>query len=146
MRRRGRVAEGGGLLNRYTLQRRIQGSNPCVSARFSGSESLALWRCPEINPQRFRQGGIGCAYPPIGPLMAPPGGGVERQFVSKLSHRIGGNPLKIKPYSSRFGTAKKTCFGSFTSACFLRNTCPKSAAKTCGNGASLLPRGVLPLM
>jgi hypothetical protein len=26
------VAEGGGLLNRYTLQRRIQGSNPCVSA------------------------------------------------------------------------------------------------------------------
>ena len=34
------MAEGGGLLNRYTLQRRIQGSNPCVSARFSGSESL----------------------------------------------------------------------------------------------------------
>jgi hypothetical protein len=39
--------------------------------------------------------------------MAPPGGGVERQFVSKLSHKIGGNSLKIKPYSSRFGTAKK---------------------------------------
>ena len=30
--RRGRVAEGGGLLNRYTLQRRIEGSNPSVSA------------------------------------------------------------------------------------------------------------------
>jgi hypothetical protein len=26
------VAEGGGLLNRYTLQRRIKGSNPFVSA------------------------------------------------------------------------------------------------------------------
>jgi hypothetical protein len=26
------VAEGGGLLNRYTLQRRIEGSNPSVSA------------------------------------------------------------------------------------------------------------------
>ena len=28
IRRRGRVAEGGGLLNRYTPQRRIEGSNP----------------------------------------------------------------------------------------------------------------------
>jgi hypothetical protein len=27
------VAEGGGLLNRYTLQRRIEGSNPSVSAK-----------------------------------------------------------------------------------------------------------------
>jgi hypothetical protein len=26
------VAEGGGLLNRYTLLRRIEGSNPSVSA------------------------------------------------------------------------------------------------------------------
>ena len=33
IRRRGRVAEGGGLLNRYTLQRRIEGSNPSVSAK-----------------------------------------------------------------------------------------------------------------
>lgn len=29
------MAEGGGLLNRYTLQRRIEGSNPSVSARAS---------------------------------------------------------------------------------------------------------------
>ena len=27
------MAEGGGLLNRYTLSRRIEGSNPSVSAR-----------------------------------------------------------------------------------------------------------------
>jgi hypothetical protein len=27
------VAEGGGLLNRYTLSRRIEGSNPSVSAK-----------------------------------------------------------------------------------------------------------------
>jgi hypothetical protein len=27
------VAEGGGLLNRYTLLRRIEGSNPSVSAK-----------------------------------------------------------------------------------------------------------------
>ena len=27
------MAEGGGLLNRYTLQRRIEGSNPSVSAK-----------------------------------------------------------------------------------------------------------------
>lgn len=31
-RRRGRVAEGDGLLNRYTLSRCIEGSNPSVSA------------------------------------------------------------------------------------------------------------------
>src|ERR1051326_947033 len=31
-RRGGRVAEGGGLLNRYTLSRRIEGSNPSLSA------------------------------------------------------------------------------------------------------------------
>jgi hypothetical protein len=29
------VAEGGGLLNRYTLLRRIEGSNPSVSARIT---------------------------------------------------------------------------------------------------------------
>ena len=32
VRRRGRVAEGGGLLNRYTVISRIEGSNPSVSA------------------------------------------------------------------------------------------------------------------
>jgi hypothetical protein len=31
------VAEGGGLLNRYTLSRRIEGSNPSVSASSRGS-------------------------------------------------------------------------------------------------------------
>jgi hypothetical protein len=31
-RRGGRVAEGGGLLNRYTVQSRIKGSNPFLSA------------------------------------------------------------------------------------------------------------------
>ena len=36
------MAEGGGLLNRYTLQRRIEGSNPSVSARFRASESLLV--------------------------------------------------------------------------------------------------------
>ena len=30
--RDGRVAEGGGLLNRYTVKSRIEGSNPSVSA------------------------------------------------------------------------------------------------------------------
>ena len=29
------MAEGGGLLNRYTLSRRIEGSNPSVSAKIS---------------------------------------------------------------------------------------------------------------
>jgi hypothetical protein len=32
LRRRGREAEGGGLLNRYTAKSRIEGSNPSVSA------------------------------------------------------------------------------------------------------------------
>src|SRR4029077_8469526 len=46
----GRVAEGGGLLNRYTLQRRIEGSNPSGSARCQPPSSESpLARCPEIN-------------------------------------------------------------------------------------------------
>ena len=37
------MAEGGGLLNRYTPQRRIEGSNPSVSAR----------GCAESAPNQF---------------------------------------------------------------------------------------------
>ncbi len=40
--RRGRAAEGGGLLNRYTLSRRIEGSNPSVSANNS-TAIPAMW-------------------------------------------------------------------------------------------------------
>src|SRR5450631_999113 len=36
----GRVAEGGGLLNRYTLQRRIEGSNPSGSAILLRADAL----------------------------------------------------------------------------------------------------------
>ena len=38
MRRGGREAEGGGLLNRYTLSRRIVGSNPIPSAKIDGKD------------------------------------------------------------------------------------------------------------
>jgi hypothetical protein len=38
------VAEGGGLLNRYTLQRRIEGSNPSVSANLQAMSSNPLHR------------------------------------------------------------------------------------------------------
>jgi hypothetical protein len=62
------VAEGGGLLNRYTLQRRIQGSNPCVSARFSGSESQNPTDCPEINPLDVHSGpGVGLSFDRVAP-------------------------------------------------------------------------------
>src|SRR4029079_3373430 len=47
LRRRGRVAEGGGLLNRYTLQRRIEGSNPSVSANIKSTSNQFL------NPSRL---------------------------------------------------------------------------------------------
>ena len=42
----GRVAEGGGLLNRYTLQRRIEGSNPSGSATANHlkKRKKTLWR------------------------------------------------------------------------------------------------------
>jgi hypothetical protein len=36
------VAEGGGLLNRYTLQRRIEGSNPSVSASSPNHQASPL--------------------------------------------------------------------------------------------------------
>ncbi len=44
IRRRGRVAEGGGLLNRYTLSRRIEGSNPSVSASLLLASRVATGR------------------------------------------------------------------------------------------------------
>ena len=44
LRRGGREAEGGGLLNRYTGLRRIVGSNPILSANF-----LLLPTCREIS-------------------------------------------------------------------------------------------------
>jgi hypothetical protein len=46
----GRVAEGGGLLNRYTLQRRIEGSNP------SGSASLQARTARVLAHRRVRTG------------------------------------------------------------------------------------------
>jgi hypothetical protein len=51
LRRRGRVAEGGGLLNRYTLSRRIEGSNPSVSAKmyeFFSSRHNSKWTCLDV--------------------------------------------------------------------------------------------------
>ena len=45
------MAEGGGLLNRYTLQRRIEGSNPSVSARSEIAVPNHFLACStEINP------------------------------------------------------------------------------------------------
>ena len=49
MRRRGREAEGGGLLNRYTVKSRIEGSNPSVSAKcWSGTDhgQFRSWPSP----------------------------------------------------------------------------------------------------
>jgi hypothetical protein len=47
------VAEGGGLLNRYTLKRRIVGSNPILSAIFSLSHSPLI---AALNNNRTRLG------------------------------------------------------------------------------------------
>ena len=61
-RRRGREAEGGGLLNRYTVKSRIEGSNPSVSANYCVSYLILLtnyinqecrpyiYPCPEADP------------------------------------------------------------------------------------------------
>ena len=43
--RRGREAEGGGLLNRYTVKSRIEGSNPSVSASFFRDSLYSLRFC-----------------------------------------------------------------------------------------------------
>ena len=40
------MAEGGGLLNRYTLQRRIEGSNPSGSASTLFALFAAIHRSP----------------------------------------------------------------------------------------------------
>ena len=45
------MAEGGGLLNRYTLSRRIEGSNPSVSAKFAESRRLILSTLELLKPR-----------------------------------------------------------------------------------------------
>ena len=52
-RRRGREAEGGGLLNRYTVKSRIEGSNPSVSASCIGADWAACLRL-STGSLRFR--------------------------------------------------------------------------------------------
>jgi hypothetical protein len=49
------VAEGGGLLNRYTFKRRIEGSNPSVSANnlvFSIAYMMISRPFPNLSPLR----------------------------------------------------------------------------------------------
>src|SRR3954453_23320220 len=56
LRRGGRVAEGGGLLNRYRVKSSIGGSNPPLSARFTTfPPQLCLWlRLPAAPPSHPR--------------------------------------------------------------------------------------------
>jgi hypothetical protein len=57
------VAEGGGLLNRYTLSRRIEGSNPSVSAS-----------SPQDQPRKFTKE-AGRAHDGVARLFGQPHGG-----------------------------------------------------------------------
>ncbi len=72
------MAEGGGLLNRYTLQRRIEGSNPSVSASpinidkdrsttgaLVGVLAIEMHAATQVG---YRPGAIRAAHPP--PLFA----------------------------------------------------------------------------
>ena len=54
-RRGGRVAEGGGLLNRYTVKSCIGGSNPPLSARTLTTSSITTL-CKLRMPRYFRLG------------------------------------------------------------------------------------------
>ena len=57
------MAEGGGLLNRYTLLRRIEGSNSSVSARLM--TSAVVCPCPQKSRDNkcFLTSGV-CTRPP----------------------------------------------------------------------------------
>ena len=47
------MAEGGGLLNRYTLLRRIEGSNPSVSARDTPGKPSKIGPKPLLSPYKY---------------------------------------------------------------------------------------------
>ena len=77
------MAEGGGLLNRYTLQRRIEGSNPSVSARFRASESVfgaAGQCCPESKSVDWPRSAVGDSR--IDP------GDTERLFLRQILRKV----------------------------------------------------------
>ena len=69
------MAEGGGLLNRYTPSRRIEGSNPSVSAIQHSEISM---------PERF--------LPPGG--LCPPAG-ANRPFTRRIARLVEGS-LRLK--------------------------------------------------
>ena len=99
------MAEGGGLLNRYTLQRRIEGSNPSVSASFSGSESHGLAGARKLIRWGSGDGRVRRASRQIGQVR--PVRHVDDIFIFGLSREITANQLKINQYLSRFGTREK---------------------------------------
>jgi hypothetical protein len=76
MRSCGRVAEGGGLLNRYTLQRRIEGSNP------SGSASLRCCAASAGKPSCFA----------LARFAGPPPASIANRIVPKPIRRAGPRP------------------------------------------------------
>jgi hypothetical protein len=97
LRRRGREAEGGGLLNRYTVKSRIEGSNPSVSA----SHMYGALRRPIPKPEpRFTRRGDAIAnrvtmmdMPP--PPVPPTDQDVERVFIESERNRFAGRALSL---------------------------------------------------
>lgn len=84
------MAEGGGLLNRYTLQRRIEGSNPSVSARLKLRFRItARGLCLEINPRAAGGGTFQWRYGPGGWRGRHPEGEMGALFYRWLSCRHG---------------------------------------------------------
>jgi hypothetical protein len=67
------VAEGGGLLNRYTLSRRIEGSNPSVSAsRLIRMLFFGLQATTPSSEQRGNLGRIGTRLAPWAQFLSLP--------------------------------------------------------------------------
>ncbi len=145
------MAEGGGLLNRYTLSRRIEGSNPSVSAiksparaeffteaegRAEPSMLLHSARLPSAARgmnTALRRRAFWVRIPPSPPLKAPR----ERGF---LMARRDGRPLDVVAFRTRHSardipheTARKAAFGSVRACLQQRAQCirPCSRASRC---------------
>ena len=102
------MAEGGGLLNRYTVNSRIVGSNPIPSASPAVASCTAVWRpCATAARRRFRPFGcrvahrlpwrlVRCGEPgrnPQNDRFGPVLRGTDHQPLRDAKHTRGAPPL-----------------------------------------------------
>ncbi len=92
------MAEGGGLLNRYTVQSRIKGSNPFLSATLFGADAIcricAGFAAEHDVLGKFSEGAVNALWLSSAPDLAP-------RFRTPAHLNLTGQPPLIESLDKR---------------------------------------------